>query len=75
MSIDDNIIATFSNSVDDIITELQKESEKAIYLFFSNEMEANPDKFKFVIINKLGKLKDSYELLIDNYKNNWLLKK
>ena len=72
---DDDIIATFSISVDDLITELQKESEKALYLFFSNEMEANPDKFKSVIINKLGKLKDSYELLIDNYKNNWLHKK
>ena len=38
-----NTIATFSNSVDDLITELQKESEKVIHWFRSNEMEINPD--------------------------------
>ena len=31
-------------------------------------MVVNPDKFQFIIINRLGKLKDSYELLIDNHK-------
>ena len=46
---DDNKIAAFSNSVDDLTTDLQKESENAID---SNEMVVNPDKFKSIIINR-----------------------
>ena len=33
-----------------------------------NRMVANPDKFQSIIINRIGKLKDCYELLIDNHK-------
>ena len=65
---EDNTIAAFSNSVDDLITDLQNESKNAIVLFHSNEMVVNPNKFQFIIINRLGKLKDFYELLIDNNK-------
>ena len=50
-----------------LITNLQKESENAINWFRSNEMVVNPDKFQSIIINRLGKLKNSYELLIDNH--------
>ena len=46
---DDNKIAAFSNSVDDLTTDLQKESENAID---SNEMVVNPDKCKSIIINR-----------------------
>ena len=67
---DDNTIAIFSNSVDDLITDLQKESENALGRFRSNEMVVNPDKFQSIIINRLGKLKDSYELLIDGQKTD-----
>ena len=31
-------------------------------------MVVNPDKFQSIIINRLGKLKNSYEILIDNHK-------
>ena len=31
-------------------------------------MVVNPDKFQSIIISKLGKLKESYELLIDDHK-------
>ena len=68
--IDDNTIATFSNSVDDLITDLQKESENAIDWFCSNKMVVNLDKFQSIIVNMLGKLKDSYELSIDHHKVN-----
>ena len=61
-------IAIFANSVDDLITDLQKESENATDWFRSNEMVVNPHEFHSVIINRLGKLKNSYELLIDNHK-------
>ena len=39
---DDNTISTFSNSVDDLITDLPKESENAIDWFRSNETVVNP---------------------------------
>ena len=65
---DDNMIATFSKSVDDLITDLQKESENAIEWFCSNEMVVNPNKFQSIIISRLGELKDSYKLLSDNHK-------
>ena len=60
---DDITIAAFSKSVDDLITDLQKESENPIGWFRSKEMVVNPDKFQPIIIDRLGKLKDSYELL------------
>ena len=31
-------------------------------------MVVNPDKCQYIIINRLGKLKNSNELLIDNHK-------
>ena len=54
---DDNTIATCSNSVDNLINDLQKESENATDWFRSNEMVLNPDKFQSIMINRLGKLK------------------
>ena len=56
---DDTTTATFSNSVDDLVTDLKKESENAIDWFHSNKMVVNPDKFQSIIIKKLGKLKNS----------------
>ena len=53
--------------VDDLITNLQNESENAIDWFRSNEMVVNPDKFQSIIINRLRKIKGSYELIIDNH--------
>ena len=43
---DDSAIATFSNSVDNLITDFQKESENAIDWFRSNKMVVNPNKFQ-----------------------------
>ena len=54
---DDNTIATCSNSVDNLINDLQKESENAIDWFRSNEMVLNLDKFQSIMISRLGKLK------------------
>ena len=66
--VDDNTIATFSNSVDDLITDLQKESGNAIDWFRSNKIVVNLGKFQSIIVNMLRKLKDSYELSIDDHK-------
>ena len=59
---DDNTIATFLNSIDELITDLQKESENAIDSFRSNEMVINADKFQSIIINRLGNLKKNIKL-------------
>ena len=53
--------------VDDLITEPQKESEKAIDWYCSNEMVVNPDKFQSITFKRLGKLKDSIKFLINNH--------
>ena len=55
---EDNTIAT-SDSVDDLIIDLHKESENAIDWFRLNKMVVNPDKFQSIIINRLGPLRDS----------------
>ena len=65
---DGSTIATFSNSVDEWIAGLQKESENVIDCFRSNKIVENPDKFQSIIINRLRKLKNSYELWIENHK-------
>ena len=67
---DENKIPTFSNSADDLITKLQKESENAIDWFHSNQMVVNPNKFQSNIIKKLRKSKSPYKLLTDNYKTD-----
>ena len=64
----DNTIATYSNSADDLITDLQTQFENSIDWFRYKEMVVNPDKYQCVIINRLGKLNNSYESLIDNHK-------
>ena len=46
--VDDNAIETFSNSADDLISELQKESENTIDWFRSNKMVVNSDKFSLL---------------------------
>ena len=43
---DDTAVSTYSDSVDDLITDLQKESENAIDWFRSNKIVVNPDKFQ-----------------------------
>ena len=68
---DDNTVADFSNSVDHVVTDPQRESENAIDWFHSNEMVVNLDKFQSIIINRLRRLKNSYEFLIDIHKTDW----
>ena len=45
LTANDNIIVAFSNSFDDLITDLQRELENAIDWFCSKEMVVNLDKF------------------------------
>ena len=66
--VDNNTITTFSNNVDELITDLQKESKDAVDWFCSNEMIVNPDKFQSITVNRLGKLRTSYQFPNDNHK-------
>ena len=49
---DDNTIAAASDSIEDLLTLLTKESEIAIDWFTDNEMLVNPGKFQAIIINR-----------------------
>ena len=49
---DDNTISAWANSIKDLITTLENESNIAINWFKDNEMIVNPDKFQAIIINK-----------------------
>ena len=51
-------ITPSSDSVDDLITELQKESENVIDWFYSNKMVVNPDKIQSIISNRLENFKN-----------------
>ena len=54
---DDNTIAILWNIVDDLTSELQRESENTTDTLRSNEILLNPDKLQSIIINWCRKLK------------------
>ena len=60
---DDNTISAWADSIRDLISILESESEIAINWFHDNEMIVNPDKFQAIIINKHGKLKENKHIL------------
>ena len=43
--VDDNTISAAENTIEELTSTLEKESEAAINWFVSNEMIVNPDKF------------------------------
>ena len=43
--VDDNTISATENTIEELTSTLEKESEAAINWFVSNEMIVNPDKF------------------------------
>ena len=64
---DDNTISAFANSIKELITKLENDSEVAIQWFKDNGMSANPDKFQAMIINKCGRHKDLHSLKIGGF--------
>ena len=59
---DDNTISAAENTIEELISTLEKESQVAIDWFVSNEMIVNPDKFP---VKRNNKMKDSYSLNIN----------
>ena len=49
---DDNTRSSFAKTVSDLIKTLEEESRAAINWFSMNDMIANPDKFKAIILDK-----------------------
>ena len=59
---DDNTITALSETVQDLINALQNKTERAIKWMENNNMIANPDKFKAIILTKDRKDNSNLEL-------------
>ena len=59
---DDNTISVAENTIEGLISTLEKESQAAINWFVSNKIIINPDIFQAMVIEKNNKMKDSYSL-------------
>ena len=62
---DDNTISAAENTIEELISTLEKESQAAIDWFVSNEMVANPVKFQAFVVKRNNEMKDSYSLNIN----------
>ena len=62
---DDNTISAAGNTMEELISTLEKESQAAIDWSVSNEMIVNPDKFQAIVVKRNNKIKDSYSLNIN----------
>ena len=62
---DDNTISAAENTIEELISTLEKESQAAIDWFVSNKMIVNPDKFQAIVVKRNNKMKDSYSLNIN----------
>ena len=62
---DDNTISAAENTIEELISTLEKKSQAAIDWFVSNEMIVNPDKFQAIVVKRNNKMKDSYSLNIN----------
>ena len=59
---DYNTISVSENTIEELISTLEKESQGAIDWFVSNEMIVDPDKFRAIVVKRNNKMKDSYSL-------------
>ena len=59
---DHNTISVAENTIEGLISTLEKESQAAINWFVSNKIIINPDIFQAMVIEKNNKMKDSYSL-------------
>ena len=59
---DDNTISVAENTIEGLISTVEKESQAAINWFVSNKIIINPDIFQAMVVEKNNKMKDSYSL-------------
>ena len=62
---DDNTISAAENTIEELISTLEKEIQAATDWFVSKEMAFNPDKFQAIVVKRNNKMKDSYSLNIN----------
>ena len=62
---DDNTITCSSDTIDELIRNLEEESEIATKWFTENKMIINPEKFQAIIIDRKGQENNPKELNID----------
>ena len=62
---DDNTFSAAENTIDELISILEKEIQSAIDCFVSYEMIVNPDKFQAIVVKRNSKMNDSYSLNIN----------
>ena len=62
---DDNTISAAENTIEELISTLEKESQVAIGWFVSKEMTVNPEKFQAIVAKRNNKMKDSYSLNVN----------
>ena len=63
---DDNTISAAENTIEKLISTLERDSQAAIDWFKLNKMIANIDKFQAITVKKNWRMKDSYALNINN---------
>ena len=56
---DDNTISTAENTIEQLVSILEKESQAAINSFKSKEMIVNIDQFQAITVKRNNKMKDS----------------
>ena len=64
---DDNTLSAFANSIPELISILEKDSEIAIKWFIDNDMSVNPDKFHALIINRCGRHNDVHKIKFSGF--------
>ena len=57
--VDDNTISTAENTIEQLVSILEKESQAAINWFKSKEMIVNIDQFQAITVKRNNKMKDS----------------
>ena len=62
---DDNTISAAENTIEELVSTLEKETQAGIDWFVSNKMIVNPDKFQAFVVKRNNKMKDYYSLNIN----------
>ena len=72
---DDNTISAAENTIEELLSTLEKERQIAIDQFVSNEMIVNPNKFQAIVVMKRNnKMKDSCSVNINQDEINSVIK-
>ena len=63
---DDNTLASFASTLDELLPILESECETAINWLHNNKMIRNPDKFQSIFLDKRGSDNTNIEVKTGN---------